>query len=168
VPSFEQLDFEQIVARGSECATANPPDVIVGSSLGALVALAVERRGVNAPLVLIAPAIGVRDRWLDLIPPGDPILAFHHADGKERPIHRAFFELVSNVDADDHPPASPVTVIMGRNDESVPFERVRETWSRWEAEGLAPGSKFIEIADGDHGLTAFVDVIAQEIRRAVS
>jgi surfactin synthase thioesterase subunit len=168
VPSFERLDFDKIVTRGLERAAANPPDAIVGSSLGALVALAVARRGVHTPLVLIAPAIGVRDRWMDLIPPGDPILAFHHADGKERPIHRAFFEQVSKVDVDDDPPSSRVTVIMGRNDESVPFERVRERWARWEREGLAEGSKFIEIADGDHGLTAFVDVIAEEIRRALA
>jgi pimeloyl-ACP methyl ester carboxylesterase len=167
VPSFERLDFDQIVARGVERAAANPPDAIVGSSLGALVALAVARRGAHTPLVLIAPAIGVRDRWLELIPPGDPILAFHHADGKEWPIHRAFFERMSKIDVDDHPPSSRVTVIMGRNDDSVPFERVRERWARWESEGLVEGSKFIEIEDGDHGLTAFVDVIAEEIRRAL-
>jgi hypothetical protein len=33
---------------------------------------------------------------------------------------------------------------------------------------LAKGSKFVEIAGGDHGLTAHVDVIAREIRAAIS
>jgi hypothetical protein len=55
---------------------------------------------------------------------------------------------------------------MGRNDESVPFDWVRGVWEEWTLSGkLAHGSKFVEIAGGDHGLVEFVDVIANEIRR---
>ncbi|MGK2859083.1 MAG: YqiA/YcfP family alpha/beta fold hydrolase, partial [Thermoanaerobaculia bacterium] len=72
-PSFAHLEFAAIVNRAAETARAAPPDVIVGSSLGSLVALAVSNRGVDAPLVLIAPAFGIADRWSSWIPEGDPI-----------------------------------------------------------------------------------------------
>jgi hypothetical protein len=58
---------------------------------------------------------------------------------------------------------------MGRRDESVPFDLVREVWTRWEESGrLHEGSRFVEIPDGDHGLTDFVGPIAEEILRAAA
>src|SRR5436190_3360572 len=67
VPSFEKLDFEAMVEKGVGSA---PPKAIVGGSLGAVVALEVVRRGVRAPLVLIAPGVGIADQWLK-IPDGE-------------------------------------------------------------------------------------------------
>jgi len=169
VPSFERLDFDAIVDKGVVCGRANPPRAIAGSSFGALIALQVARRGIAAPIVLIAPALGVVDLWPAHIPPGDPVSVFNHARNAKAPIHRAFFERVATVDVDRQPPSHRVTVIMGRRDENVPFARVEGVWRAWEASGrLAPGSRFIEIPDGDHGLTEFVDVIAAEIRSALS
>ena len=166
VPSFERLDFDAMVALGVARARARPPRAIVGSSLGALVALMVARDPSAAlraaPLVLIAPALGIADRWITCLPPGDPISVFNQALGANAPIHRAFFERMARVDADRHPPARPVTVIMGRNDESVGFENVERVWREWEPE-LAEGSKFVEIPDGDHGLVDHVEIIAAEI-----
>jgi hypothetical protein len=58
---------------------------------------------------------------------------------------------------------------MGDKDESVPPARVVSVWQSWRSSGgLAKGSKFVEIVGGDHGLTAHVDVIAREIRAAIS
>jgi hypothetical protein len=57
---------------------------------------------------------------------------------------------------------------MGRRDESVPFEAVEAVWLRWRESGrLAPGSRFVPIENGDHGLTEFVPEIAEEIRAAI-
>jgi predicted esterase YcpF (UPF0227 family) len=162
-PSFERLDWNAMIERALAAARERPQRAIVGSSLGSLVALEVVRRGVVAPLILIAPALGIADRWKTRLPPGDPIVTFNHARGENAPIHRAFFEQMFDVRIDEEPPASRVVAIMGRNDETVPFDRVAATWKRWESRGLAPGSKFIEIADGDHGLTKYADVIAREI-----
>ena len=44
-PSFEKLDFEANVRRATDAGRAIPPSAIVGSSLGALIALEVVRRG---------------------------------------------------------------------------------------------------------------------------
>ena len=168
VPSFETLDFDAVVALGVQRGTAAPPDVIVGSSLGSLVALAVAR-AVGAPLVLIAPPLGMAAHWIARLPPGDPITVFNYARNADAPIHRAFFEQMGRVDADRDPPSQAVTVVIGRNDETVPFDGVLAKWREWEASGrLAAGSSFIAIAEGDHGLVSFAGLIAEEIRKATA
>lgn len=170
VPSFAKLDWNAIVALGVSEARRAGPRAIVGSSLGALVTLAVARALGEAapPLVLIAPALGIADRWKEQLPPGDPIVVYNYAEAAEAPVHRAFFEQMIALRVDREPPAGPVTVIMGRRDETVPFDRVAATWRAWEAAGLAVGSKFIEIPEGDHALTAWTPRIAAEIRECLS
>jgi pimeloyl-ACP methyl ester carboxylesterase len=165
VPSFEQLDFEAMVRLGVETGQRIGPCAVAGSSLGALVALEVVRRGIERPLVLIAPALGVVSYWISRIPPGDPVEVFNYARNANAPIHRAFFHQMALISADDEPPPVPVTIFMGRNDETLPFARVREVWDRW-APRTAPGSRFVEIADGDHGLVGHVEKIAEGIRTA--
>lgn len=164
VPSFRELDFRAIVHRALDEARLHAPVVIVGSSLGAVAALEAARLGASAPLVLIAPAIGFGRRWTEKLPPGDPLLFLHHAEGREIPIHRRFFEELAARGGDTKPPSAPVVVVMGANDESVPVDHVREVWRAWESSGgLAPGSRFVEIPGGDHGLVEHVGTIARAI-----
>jgi len=167
IPSFEMLDWNAIVDKARELVASERPDAIVGSSMGALIALSVANA--ETPLVLIAPALGIAHRWRDHIPDGDPVLMFNHARGEDAPIHRAFFEQMFEVTVDADPPPSRVTLLMGRNDESVPFDVVEETWGKWVGSGrLVPESKFIAITDGDHGLTAHAELIAREIRAIIA
>jgi uncharacterized protein len=166
-PSFERLDWSAMIDRAVASGRSSPPAAIAGSSLGALLALEVLRRGIVAPVVLIAPALGFGARWVAGLPAGDPIRVYNHALDAEAPIHRMFFEQMARVDVDCEPPPVPVAVIMGRRDESVPFEQVESAFRRWEAGGrLVAGSRMIEIPEGDHGLVAWADVIAREISRA--
>ena len=168
VPSFERLDFDAMVEKAAQ-AGVPVPHAVVGSSLGALVALAVVKRGLRAPLVLIAPALGVADQWLDRIPPGDLVMVPNYALGTDAPIHRAFFKQMAKVTVDETPPPVPVTILIGSKDESVPLQRVASVWHSWQSSGaLARQSKFVVIAEGDHGLTAHVDRIAQAIREALA
>jgi pimeloyl-ACP methyl ester carboxylesterase len=165
VPSFEHLAFDAMVSLALTEGRRTPPDVIVGSSLGSLVALELVRRGVLAPLVLIAPAVGIGERWLTKLPAGDPIEVFNHALNRKAPVHRAFFERMAAIRPEEHAPKTRVTIIMGRNDESVPFDLVRGVWDDWTQSGeLVSGSRFVEIAGGDHGLVAYTELIAQLIR----
>ena len=164
LPSFEKLDFEAMMQRAQSEAARVKPGVIVGSSLGGIVALELVRRRVHAPLVLIAPAVGVGERWKSRLPAGDPIEVFNHARNGTAPIHRRFFEGIADMRPETEAPATKVVIIMGRNDETVPFDWVRSVWESWtKSEKLVAGSKFIEIAGGDHGLVAYVDLIAREI-----
>lgn len=167
VPSFEKLDFEAMVGRALEIARSRPPRAIAGSSLGALVALALAKRGLALPLVLIAPALGVARRWSEKIPDGDPVTVFHFGRNADAQIHRAFFEQIANLHVDGEPPPSRVTAIMGRKDETVPFAMVEETWERWRTSGaLAPGSRLVVLEDGDHGLVSHAGIIRDAIVEA--
>ena len=169
VPSFETLDYNAMIDVGLAHGRATPPDAIVGSSLGSLVALEIARRGAGAPLVLIAPPLGMASQWITVLPPGDPLRMFNHARNAEAPIHRAFFERLARVTVDREPPRQSVTVVIGRNDETVPFDGALERWREWEKSGrLAGGSRFVEIPSGDHGLVDFADVIADAVRRAIT
>lgn len=163
VPSFERLDFEAMVVLGVAAGRAAAPCAVVGSSLGALVALEVVRRGVAAPLVLIAPALGVVEHWLGRLPPGDPVEVFNYARNANAPIHRAFFEQIAAAEADRDAPPVPVTIFMGIDDETLPFERVEAVWLRWRPR-TAPGSRFVAIPGGNHSLLSSVVDIANEIR----
>ncbi len=166
-PSFERLDFDAMVETALRAARVTPPRAMVGSSLGAQVALAAAKRGVDVPIVLIAPAIGQSARWRKILPDEDPVTVFNFALDANAPIHRAFFVHMANLDVDADPPPSRVTVIMGRADETVPFDLVERHWRAWEASGkLAPGSRFIEVAEGDHGLVAQASLIEQAIVEA--
>lgn len=168
VPSFERLDFDAMVELALRAAREKAPRALVGSSLGAQVALALAKRGVTVPLVLIAPAIGQHDRWRQQMPSEDPVTVFNFARNADAPIHRAFFAQMLELTVDAEPPASRVTVIMGRDDQTVSYERVERLWHSWEASGrLAPGSRFLEIADGDHGLVDHTELIEQAIVEAV-
>jgi uncharacterized protein len=167
-PSFERLDFDAMVDEAVRAAAEAKPSVVIGSSLGALVALGAARRSIRVPLILIAPALGFGPRWTEKLAPGDPVRFFHHGAGKELSIHRRFFEQMARVDADRDPPAVRTAVVMGEKDESVPFEGVLGVWRRWEASGRLPaGSRFLAIPEGDHGLIDFVGPIAAAVRDMV-
>src|SRR5262249_29328198 len=164
-PSFEKLRFEAIVEAAVRAAREARPDVVVGSSLGALVALEAARRGGTAPLVLIAPALGFGARWTSKLAPGDPVRFFHHGQGKDLEIHRTFFEEMSAVTVDRDPPKQKVIVIMGEQDESVPFHGVKSTWDRWEASGhLAAGARCLPLAYVGRGLVVSIDCYAWGMR----
>lgn len=164
VPSFLDLDFEAMVGIALSEWERHRPAVVVGSSLGALVAIEASRRGMRAPLLLIAPAIGFGQRWVEKLPAGDPLSFFHHSEGRDLPIRRSFFESLAAIGNDDDLPAVPVVVVMGTRDDSVPIAHVREIWRRWDASGrLVPGSRFVEIAGGDHGLVEYSPLLAENI-----
>ena len=163
VPSFEQLDWQAMVSLGVDTGRAIDPCAIVGSSLGALLALEVVRRGLARPLILIAPPLGLAQHWLPTLPPGDPVEVFNHARNANAPIHRAFFEQVAGVDADRDAPPVPVTIFMGIEDETLPFGRVEAVWQRWRPHAAA-GSRFAAVPGGNHSLLSSVVEIAKEIQ----
>lgn len=167
LPSFQLLSFDAMVGEALRAIEAARPRVVVGSSLGALVALASAARlgSAGPPLVLVAPALGFAGRWKSKLPEGDPLEMWHHGEERNLPIHRAFFEGMAGVAVDLEPPPVPVSAVMGTLDESVPFEQVAETWGLWERSGrLAPGSRLHVVEGGDHGLLAAGDAIEAAVR----
>ena len=171
VPSFERLSFDAIVDRALEAQTECAPAVIVGSSIGALVALALAQRSgpSGPPLVLIAPALSFGERWQNKLPEGDSVDLFHHGQGRTLPVHRQFFEGMAALTVEAVPPPVPVSIVMGTSDESVPFEQVEETWRSWEESGrLVAGSRFHRVEGGDHSLLDHRDVIETALRERLA
>jgi pimeloyl-ACP methyl ester carboxylesterase len=171
VPSFRRLNFFEMVAAARAAFDRAEPKVIVGSSLGALVALSLaETLGPSfSPLVLVAPALGFHERWKEKLPEGEEFELFHHGEERPLPIRRRFFEEMSLVRVDDAPPPVPVSVVMGTEDETVPCAQVEDAWARWEASGrLAKGSRFHRVAGGDHGLVAHGDEIEAAVRERLA
>jgi len=167
VPWFRELSFDEMVAEASSALAESRPEVVAGSSLGALVALAALRPlgPGGPPLVLVAPALGFGARWAEKLPETDFLEIFHHGEGQFLEIHREFFEEMAGVAVDVDPPAVAVSVVMGTADESVPFAQVEARWKEWEASGkLAAGSRFHRIEGGDHGLLDHGDVLEAAVR----
>jgi predicted esterase YcpF (UPF0227 family) len=171
VPSFRELSFFEMVAEARVAFGLAEPRVIIGSSLGALVALSLAEilDFHSPPLVLVAPAVGFGERWKDKLPESEVFEVFHHGEGRPLPIHRRFFEEMALVRVDETPPPVPVSVVMGTEDESVPYAQVADAWGRWEASGrLAPGSRFHRVARGDHGIVAHGDEIESAVRERLA
>jgi uncharacterized protein len=171
VPSFRELSFEKMVLVACEACERSRPRVVVGSSLGALVSLSLSEilGPLSCPLVLVAPALGFHERWKEKLPEGDTFDLFHHGEERLLPIHRRFFEEMALVRVDDAPPPVPVSVVMGTDDETVPYALVADAWARWEASGrLAKGSRFHRVAGGDHGLVAHGDEIESAVRERLA
>ncbi|HEY3350447.1 MAG TPA: YqiA/YcfP family alpha/beta fold hydrolase [Thermoanaerobaculia bacterium] len=171
VPTFRGLNFVEMVEAARAACDRAEPRVIVGSSLGALVALSLSRilGSLSCPLVLVAPALGFHERWKEKLPESDEFDLFHHGEERPLPIHRRFFEEMALVRVDDDPPPVPVSIVMGTDDETVPYAQVADAWARWEASGrLAEGSRFHRVAGGDHGLVAHGDTIESAVRERLA
>jgi pimeloyl-ACP methyl ester carboxylesterase len=171
VPSFRELSFDEMHAEAVVAYAEAKPGVVVGSSLGALVALSLaDTLGPEAaPLVLIAPALGFGERWASKLPDGEALEMFHHGEERSLPIRRAFFEEMAEVTVDAGPPPVAVSLVMGTLDETVPFEQVAARWKEWEASGrLVAGSRFHAVPGGDHGLVDFGDAIEAAVRERMA
>lgn len=155
LPSFEGLTVSAQVERVQALlAGLAAPPVVVGSSLGGLVAAAaVQRGGVVRALVLLAPAFGFCHRrihgpeWATYRESGE-MEVFHHALGRTQCLGPALLgDLPHWADDGTWRLRVPVTVLHGRRDESVPL---------CESEALAarsPGARLV-VVDDDHGLLA--------------
>jgi pimeloyl-ACP methyl ester carboxylesterase len=171
VPSFRELSFEEMCVTARGACERSRPRVVVGSSLGALVALSLAESLASSspPLVLVAPALGFHERWKEKLPDSEELDLFHHGEERPLPIRRHFFEEMALVRVDDAPPPVPVSVVMGTEDETVPYAQVEEAWARWKASGrLAKGSRFHRVAGGDHGLVAHGDEIESAVRERLA
>ncbi len=175
VPSFRKLSFESMVAVARAACDEAQPRVIIGSSLGALVSLSLlesfssSLSSFSPALVLVAPALGFHERWKEKLPDTPEVELYHHGEERPLPIHRRFFEEMALVRVDDAPPPVPVSIVMGSEDESVPYAQVADAWARWEASGrLAKGSRFHRVAGGDHGLVSHGDEIESAVRERLA
>ena len=172
VPDLNIPDFEHLrPSRAVDHATSliDGPCVVVGSSLGGLMALHVAARDERVKaLVLMCPALVADERWIRRLGP-DALETwrregtrkfYNFVTNDERPLDYGFFEDLVTI-AHPAPPRVPVTLIHGQRDEVVPVGLSHE-FARAHA-----GRVTLHLVDDDHSLLKHVDLVNEEILRAV-
>jgi pimeloyl-ACP methyl ester carboxylesterase len=190
-PDFNEPDFETItIARMVSQVTrlvddVAGPVVLIGSSLGAFVALqaAVHRISRIRSLVLLAPALEfgqprgrgrggdtvaepavdrrlqqLGDRSIEEWRRTDCLQVFHYGFGRMMPVRYALYEDAARYDASTVQLPQPIQVFQGRNDTAVDPDVVR----RWSE---ARPNVELHMLDDDHQLLASLDYIWEECRR---
>ena len=169
-PDFSTLTITRMIGHvvGLVDARADEPVVLIGSSLGAFVAVqaALSRPGRVTHLILLAPAldfggnrmkslgaVGLED-WKRM----DRLDVFHYGYGRMMPVHYELYADARRYDCVDAALGMPIQVFQGRRDDAVDPAAVEE-WSR------ARPNVELHMLDDDHQLTASVGSIWEEIRR---
>jgi pimeloyl-ACP methyl ester carboxylesterase len=155
LPDFEHLTVTaQVEAVEALLRSLAAPPVLVGSSMGGLVAAAVAHRGAAvARLILLAPAFGFARRRLagrrwagyrkrGLMP------TYHHAQGRWLTLGPELLpDLPLWQDDDQWQLPVPVSILHGRQDEAVPL-------AESEAFAVRHPDARLQVLDDDHGLLA--------------
>ena len=163
-PAFETLTVTRMLADAArEIEASAGPVALVGSSLGAFVALhaaARDRTGRVDRMILLAPAFDFGGNRLRQL--GEHGIAewrergslrvFHYADGRQREVGFALYEDAARYDAFAVDPRHPTLIFQGRRDASVDPAMV-EAWSRPRP------NVTLRLLDDDHQLAASVDTI---------
>ena len=169
-PDFGGLTITRMVTQVSELFATLPPGRVslVGSSLGAFVALQVAEREPEHidRLVLLAPALDfsgnrlkdLGDRGLDDWQRTDTLNVFHYGYGRMMPVRFSLYADAAQYDALHARVARPIQVFQGRRDAAVSPETVQ----RWAA---ARPHVELHMLDDDHQLLASLDFIWGEMVR---
>jgi len=169
-PSFETLTATRMLEQTRvEIERATAPVALVGSSLGAFVAVHaadLDRTGKVDRLVLLAPALDFGGNRLRQL--GEhgieewrrrgKLQIFHYAHNEMREVGFALYEDAARYDAITLKLKHPALVFQGRRDASVDPDMV-EQWSR------SRPNVTLRMMDDDHQLTASVDTIWNESAR---
>lgn len=172
VPSFAALSLSAQIDLGLELIndlneTNDSPLVIVGSSMGGLLAALLEQElqqqrsatKIQA-IVLLAPGFGITKRWPQII--GEQGMQswretgfrpfFHYAANQELPLHFAFARELEQYKTDNFEINIPTIVFHGIDDQTVPIEHARQFAQ------LNPAAALVELDDG-HELANSLDLI---------
>ena len=170
LPEFATLTVSRMVAQVLEIidSRAADPIVLIGSSLGAFVAVqvALARPTRVRSLILLAPALdfgGNRMKSLGGVgledwKRSDRLDIFHYGYGRMMPVHYELYADATRYDCVGAALTMPIQVFQGRRDDAVDPVAV-EQWAR------ARPNVELHLLDDDHQLTASVERIWVEMRR---
>jgi pimeloyl-ACP methyl ester carboxylesterase len=168
-PDFSTLTMTRMVDQvGRAMERLSGPIVLIGSSLGAFVAVQVALKHPAAVdrMVLLAPALdfggnrmrSLGDVGLDEWKRRDRLDIFHYGYGRMMPVHYELYEDARRYDCVNAALAMPIQVFQGRRDDAVDPDMV-ERWSK------ARPNVELHMLDDDHQLTASVGYIWEEMKR---
>jgi pimeloyl-ACP methyl ester carboxylesterase len=164
LPAFETLTITRMLDDSARAIAAAPgPIALIGSSLGAFVAVHAAARDTTGRvdrLVLLAPALDFGGNRLRQLGPhgidewrrAGRLDVFHYADGQPRHVGFELYEDAARYDALTLADTRPMLVYQGRQDDSVDPAMV----SRWAS---TRPSVDLHLVDDGHQLTASMDQI---------
>lgn len=168
VPSFRELTIAAQIdlaeAKVQELGGVNPI-VLVGSSMGGLVACLLSNRIRNiACMILMAPGFGIARRWKEFVSEDEYArwketgahLFFHHSENKQLPLGYQFAVDLESRSTDDLTIDVPCLVFHGQNDTTVP---VQESMN-FKANN--PDLVELKILNDDHQLVSSLNYIIEE------
>jgi uncharacterized protein len=167
-PDFAGLTISRMVGQVLDLMRGLPsgPVSVVGSSLGAFVALqvALEEPACVDRLVLLAPALDfsgnrledLGDRGLDEWRRTDTLNVFHYGFGRMMPVRFGLYEDAAKYQALNVRIGIPIQIFQGRRDAAVSPETVQ----RWAED--RPNVQ-LHLLDDDHQLIASLDEIWQKM-----
>jgi pimeloyl-ACP methyl ester carboxylesterase len=169
-PDFSTLTISRMVAQVERTIDRRESDpvVLIGSSLGAFVAVhvAVQRPSAIDRLVLLAPALDfggnrmrtLGDRGLEEWKKTDRLDVFHYGFGRVMPVHYELYSDARRYDAMNARVGVPVQVFQGTRDTAVDPATV-EQWSS------ARANVELHLLDDDHQLLTSLEYIWREMAR---
>jgi uncharacterized protein len=168
-PDFSTLTISRMVGQvGKEIEDVPRPIVLIGSSLGAFVAVQVALKFPDriGRLVLLAPALdfggnrmrSLGDTGIEEWKRTGTLDVFHYAYGRLLPVHYELYADARRHNCIDAALAMPIQVFQGRRDDAVDPEVV-ERWSR------ARPNVELHMLDDDHQLTASLGDVWEEMKR---
>jgi uncharacterized protein len=169
-PDFSTLTITRMLDQAIRFLDARPhePVVLIGSSLGAFVAVqvALARPDRARQLILLAPALDFTGNRMKSLGAGGleewqrtgRLDVFHYAYGRLMPVHYELYADARRYDCVNAPLAMPILVFQGRHDDAVDPAAV-EQWSQ------ARPNVELHMLDDDHQLTASLDYIWKETKR---
>ena len=170
LPEFATLTVSRMVAQVLEIvdSRAADPVVLIGSSLGAFVAVqvALARPARVRSLILLAPALdfggnrmkSLGGAGLEEWKRSDRLDIFHYGYGRVMPVHYELYADATRYDCVGASLTMPIQVFQGRRDDAVDPVAV-EQWAR------ARPNVELHLLDDDHQLTASVELIWTEMQR---
>ena len=169
-PDFSTLTITRMVGQLTDAIDARPhgPVVLIGSSLGAFVAVqaAVRRPSRIDRLILLAPALDfsgnrtrdLGDRGLTEWERTGHLNVFHYGYGRTMPVHYALHTDACGYDCINAALSMPIQIFQGRRDTAVDPAGV-EAWA------AARPNVELHLLDDDHQLLSSLESIWTGARR---
>ena len=173
LPDFSTLTITRMVDQVADAVDhgGNEPAVLIGSSLGAFVAVqaALRRPSAVGKMILLAPALDfggnrmrqLGDRGIDEWRRTNRLEVFHYAYGRMMPVHYELYADARRYDCMSAAVSMPVQIFQGRRDDAVDPATV-EAWA-----SQRPNVE-LHMLDDDHQLTASLEYMWTEVRRFLS
>ena len=171
-PDFSTLTITRMVGDVTTALAARPDDpaVLIGSSLGAFVAVQAALQCANCVerLILLAPALdfggnrmrALGDRGVEEWRTTNRLDVFHYGFGRVMPVHYELYADARRYDCVSAALSMPIQIFQGRNDDAVDPAAV-EAWAK------ARPNVELHLLDDDHQLTASLTYVWAQIQRSL-